>query len=148
MKGLSMTQPWATLVARRAKRIETRSWGTTYRGLIAIHASKAFPRDCQTLCYEDPFYAVLGTGPGLLPRGAIIAVARLVNCVPTERILLDPLVPAHAVEREFGDYSVGRWAWVIQGVRQLPEPVTCKGALGLWTVPADVERHLTEVVRL
>jgi hypothetical protein len=38
MKGLTLTQPWATLVAIGAKRIETRSWPTRYRGLLAIHA--------------------------------------------------------------------------------------------------------------
>ena len=32
VKALSLTQPWATLVAMGAKRIETRSWATSYRG--------------------------------------------------------------------------------------------------------------------
>lgn len=40
MKGLSLTQPWATLVAIGAKRIETRIWATSYRGPLAIHAAK------------------------------------------------------------------------------------------------------------
>lgn len=39
MRGLSLTEPWATLVAIGAKKIETRSWGTDYRGPIVIHAS-------------------------------------------------------------------------------------------------------------
>lgn len=34
MRGLSLTQPWATLVAIGAKKIETRSWTTTYRGAL------------------------------------------------------------------------------------------------------------------
>ena len=42
MKALTLTQPWATLIAVGAKRIETRSWGTSYRGRIAIHAAKGF----------------------------------------------------------------------------------------------------------
>lgn len=37
MKALTLTQPWAFLVARELKRIETRSWGTG--GIAgAIHA--------------------------------------------------------------------------------------------------------------
>ena len=32
VKALTLTQPWATLVAIGAKRIETRSWSTRYRG--------------------------------------------------------------------------------------------------------------------
>src|ERR1051325_5993743 len=40
MKALTLTQPWATLIAIGAKRIETRSWSTDYHGQIAIHAAK------------------------------------------------------------------------------------------------------------
>ena len=65
---LSLIQPWATLVAIGAKKVETRSWKTPYRGWLAIHASKAFPKDAQL---ERPD----GRGPvghrrGLRPHGA------------------------------------------------------------------------------
>ena len=43
MKALSLTQPWATLVVIGAKRIETRSWHTSYVGPLLIHAAKAIP---------------------------------------------------------------------------------------------------------
>ena len=45
MKALTLTQPWASLVACGAKTIETRSWRTPYRGPVAIHAAKGFPAD-------------------------------------------------------------------------------------------------------
>jgi activating signal cointegrator 1 len=142
MKALSLTQPWATLIALRAKRIETRSWSTPYRGLLAIHAAKGFPRDCQALCYDEPFADALKCEPSNLPRGAIIAVARLVGCTSTERLLLDTNDPAQAAERAFGDYTAGRWAWIIQGVRPLASPIECKGALGLWTTDEAVDAEI------
>ena len=40
MKALSLHQPWAWLVATGQKHYETRSWGTPYRGPLAIHAGK------------------------------------------------------------------------------------------------------------
>ncbi len=40
MRTLTLTQPWATLVALGAKTIETRSWQTSYRGPLAIHAGQ------------------------------------------------------------------------------------------------------------
>lgn len=43
IRGLTLTQPWATLVALGEKHYETRSWDTGYRGLVAIHAAKKFP---------------------------------------------------------------------------------------------------------
>jgi hypothetical protein len=44
MKVLTFTQPWATLVAIGAKRIETRSWYTNYRGPLAFTRRRRFPR--------------------------------------------------------------------------------------------------------
>ena len=39
MKVLSLTEPYATLIKEKTKRIETRSWKTSYRGELYIHAS-------------------------------------------------------------------------------------------------------------
>lgn len=40
MKAITILQPWANLIACGAKKIETRSWATQYKGQIAIHAAK------------------------------------------------------------------------------------------------------------
>ena len=53
MKALTLTQPWATLVAIGAKRIETRSWRTSYRGPLAIHAAKGFPKWAREFAQDD-----------------------------------------------------------------------------------------------
>ena len=39
MKVLSLTEPYATLIKTGVKKIETRSWKTSYRGKLYIHAS-------------------------------------------------------------------------------------------------------------
>jgi hypothetical protein len=150
MKALSLTQPWATLVAIGAKRIETRSWRPHYRGPIAIHASKAFPRECQNLCSTHPFLDVL-IAAGLngswdLPLGAIIATARLHATLQTREIRCYRSTTARLLPHElaFGDYSDGRYGFVMADVRPLKHPVPCKGALGFWDVPADVEHLLLE----
>src|ERR1700722_19135273 len=59
MKALTLTQPWATLVSIGAKRVETRSFRVSYRGSLAIHAAKGFPKWAQETCYEQPFLRVL-----------------------------------------------------------------------------------------
>ncbi len=38
MNAITIIEPWASLIADRKKHIETRPWGTAYRGPIAIHA--------------------------------------------------------------------------------------------------------------
>ncbi len=68
-----------------------------------------------------------------LPLGAVIAVALLVD--------VQRITRAHAPaepERSFGDYTPGRFAWLLDHVRRLPEPVAAKGALGLWEWVAGV----------
>ena len=151
IRGLSLTQPWAQLVALGQKQYETRSWKTNYRGLLAIHASKSFPRWARVLCEEDPmFVSVLGTywvafdelgrigAPKPLPLGAIVGTAELVNCGPTdgkEQWLLRK-------ERAFGDWSSGRYAWKLKNPRVLSEPIPRKGSLGLWKLPPEIEERL------
>lgn len=139
MKTLSLTQPWATLVAIGAKHFETRSWSTSYRGPIAIHASKRFPRDAIAICFEQPFGKVLHASgivtPSELPLGAVIAIAELVDIQPTARIL----GILSDQEDAFGDYSPGRYAWHLTNVRKLPEPVPARGSLGLWDWAMPVE---------
>ena len=128
MKALSLTQPWATLVATGAKRIETRSWSTKYTGRIAIHASKGFPRWAKETCFEEPFISLLGPHRELLPRGAVIATATLMGCRRTEDV-------AHQLDKQelaLGDYSEGRFAWFLGDVEPIVIPIPARGALGLW----------------
>ena len=40
IKVLSIIEPWATLIKENKKYIETRTWKTSYRGELYIHASK------------------------------------------------------------------------------------------------------------
>ncbi len=132
MKALTLTQPWASLVAIGAKRIETRSWSTSYRGPLAIHAAKGFPRDAQELSRCIRLSVLFGPHYEY-PRGAVIATCRLVACVRTEELLSRPAYAADMTEQEemFGNYDPGRWGWMLADIKGVaPEPA--KGALGLW----------------
>jgi hypothetical protein len=148
MKAITLTQPWATLVAIGAKRIETRSWRTDYRGPLAIHAAKGFPLAARGLRHDGPFYQALwdaGIKPDMpLPIGAIVATCELVSVVTTQLVKtpggMGWSAPDGRIydftltdeERAFGDYSNGRYAWLLADVRPLAEPILVKGALGLW----------------
>lgn len=123
MRALSVVQPWASLLAEGLKEFETRSWGTSYHGEIAIHASKTAP----------PKDVHVGSSIAQ-PRGVIIAVATLYRCYLTQNV-----EGISDFEREWGDWTPGRWAWALQDVRKLTKPVPANGALGLWDVPSDVE---------
>ncbi len=147
VKSISLTQPWASLVAIGAKSIETRSWRVSYTGPLAIHAAKGFPADARDFTYTKLVRDCLLASPlnlkversrysggGIerldtqLPRGAVIATCKLVGCVPTE--VLDPGDTVFSVsipklsdqELQFGDFSKGRWGWLLEDVKMLPKP--------------------------
>ena len=133
MKVLSLTQPWASLVALGEKKFETRSWKTPYIGPLAIHASLGYPRWAKLLCEEEPFLSSLRANGEYLPSaclGVILCETSVLYCVPTET------VRNKLTEKEltFGDYSDGRWAWALgpitmrYGMAEYP----VKGHLGLW----------------
>lgn len=150
MKTLTIWQPWASLIARGGKRWETRSLGTSYRGLLAIHAAKRWRSEQRNLCTQSPFMDGLGlnrtealriaVGKEDLPLGVIVAVGKLVDCRPTESLeVLDE-------EAAFGDFRPGRNAWLIEDVQRLDEPVSCRGHQGIWDVPREIMSQLIEGV--
>lgn len=169
MKAISLTQPYATLVAIGAKKIETRSWSTSFRGPLAIHAAKGLgpvggEEGLLDLIVTEPFKSALGDlirvgelakgsrwakphwiTAERLPRGAIVAVCELVECVPSEKIMQafgaygpEDDSGGHIVwtlsdqEIAFGNYAPGRYAWLLADIRALPEPIPARGALSLW----------------
>lgn len=134
MKAISLTQPWAVLVANGEKKIDTRSWRTDYRGQLAIHASKKITDEAKNKFHNDTYFVEalkrLGiTNYGMLVTGAILAKVRLVDVIRTDDIV------KNLSEKEivFGDYSVGRWAWIFEDLVQFPSAIEAKGSLGLWS---------------
>jgi len=130
MKALTISQPFAFLIASGVKYIENRRWSTNYRGALAIHAGKG----TQYLNKDElKEYAT----------GAVVAVAKLAACVTLK------VIQAKANSREQGDcipgskitwkeasihpHAEGPWCWILEDVREI-EHVKMNGAQGLWEV--------------
>lgn len=133
MTAITLHQPWATLVAIGAKRYETRSWYTKYRGPLAIHSSLEFPQSARALCRCEPFCEALA-GSVDLPLGCIVAIAELVEIASTteDGLLVGVMPEWPAQETAFGDFSPGRYAWLLKNVRALQTPIPARGARSLW----------------
>jgi len=159
MKAISLWQPWALLWALQIKKYETRSWATNYRGPIAIHAAIKNP---ETIFIEPNTIWEMRKALNVdsfkeLPFGSIIATADLVDClyivnhpgvnvdiakhiqIGAESMINDKHHPEFGkyivpTEQEilFGDWTPGRYAWEVENVQMLPEPVPAKGKQKLW----------------
>jgi hypothetical protein len=132
MKCLSLIQPWASLVMAGAKRFETRSWATPYRGPLAVHASSRFPQAARELCRKEPFRTALARAgiehASRLPLGKLLGVVELVAVHKVEDLTAEQLTYE---EKCFGDYRVGRRAWEFCRPSSLAVPVVLKGQLGI-----------------
>lgn len=158
---LTLWQPWAFLLVRGFKTIETRSWATSYRGSpLLVHAAKGFgpggKRGLQRLCDRPEFANVLWYGgvrkgeppndswADVLPRGAIIGSVNLIDCVPSGNVGQSGAPTATwrrgehwwlltDQEREFGNFSEDRHLWLCAEPRAFTTPIPARGARRLWT---------------
>jgi len=108
MKALTICQPYASLILRGDKRVENRTWPTSYRGPMYIHAGKSrewFDEDADLI---DEF----GCMP---PFGAVIGIADLIDCIREDEIAMGdfdqkyPWIRAH-------EHVSGPWCWVLDNV--------------------------------
>lgn len=147
MKGLTLTQPYATEMTLQAeqaapnKTIETRGFRTKYRGLLAIHAAIGFDNEHRRLAETE---RALGRIPARLPRGAIVCVVDLKNIVETREAVLH----ISALEKYLGNYAPGRWAWMTKHVYTFKEPIWCPGWQGLRDLPDAVEEQVVAAMEL
>lgn len=160
MKVFSLLQPWATLWVSGAKLLETRAFGTSYCGVVAVHASLGLPEENRRLCYESPFVEALAelgySCASELPRGKLLGTVVVTGCL---RMVDEPVTGAPALERyisllddprltererAFGNYMAGRWAWVTAPAPRvvLGEPIAFKGSLGLRELPWDIAERV------
>lgn len=160
MKALSIMQPWASLIvggplAPGPKRTENRGRVVAVAAIkfvghrIAIHASKRLD--------EHGIHALRAGRFGLrpeevphdpiaaFPRGAVIGVATL------ERVFR-PGEPLTEDEARFyvgnEPRSDGDTFGLSFGDRRWFKPIECKGALGFWQLPTEVERQVEEQLRI
>lgn len=145
MKAISLWQPWASLIATGAKRYETRSWATKFRGPLLICAAKkgltenALRDMLQRTEFREALASAIGYQPKTvwpplqpkhLPFGKAVAIVDLVDCIRTEELTEEQI----GADKPFGDFSPGRFAWKLENVRAFKEPFQVSGAQCLFEV--------------
>ena len=165
LSALTLPQPWASFIALGHKTTVTRirpAPNTLIGSRIAIHAGRRRPRRSE---WNDQ---VAETAGGVdLPLGVVVATARVDGCV---RVLSngfarmsEPADPGRVwvVDRSgqehreayqmdsdpYGDYSEGRWIWLLSRVKAVEPPIEARGRQGVWTLPPQVRARLKRSAR-
>lgn len=135
MKALTIKQPWAYAILAGYKNIENRSWPTRYRGPLAIHAAAADAAEGHRDERVIRMLSVLHEPDEDVPydRGAVIAVADLVDCHPAKGGCCAPWGDDYPSPKPI-------YHWQLARVSPLVEPLVVKGRQQLWNV--DLPRHL------
>ena len=128
MKVLTIREPWASLIGVGIKKIETRSWYTSYRGELFIHAGK-YPvsQNDETVKKYSKF--LLGKE---YMYGKIFLKCNLVDCIEITNEYANRIKNEDRLNYEAGDYEEGRFAWVLKDVEYI-EPINAIGHLSIWT---------------
>ena len=130
MKTLSIRQPWASLIIKGFKDVENRSWRTSIRGEIAVHASASKTEDdwddaiitvavIRAIALSEAKEWLIKTIGEFdkLPRGVILGTVEITDC-KRERTS-----PWHFDEN---------WGFYLQNPKELKKPIPAKGKLGFW----------------
>lgn len=128
MKALSIRQPYAWLIVSGHKDIENRTWPTSFRGQVLIHAGVIYPqRDYAD--DADAFARRFGAYPVRAEMiGGIVGVATIVDCVNVSK----------------SEWFHGPYGFVLREARPLPL-IPCKGALSFFDPKLDfADRHFLQ----
>ena len=123
MKTITIDPVWAWAIRRGIKTVENRTWYIKHRGDLAIHAGQGTPqRDRESRAILE------GLGhevPVSLPRGAVVAVVTLFDCLSVEE--------AQRIYPPLADdpFCSGPECWLLKNIRPI-NPIPCPGKQGLW----------------
>lgn len=132
MRALSVIQPWAECIIFHGKNIENRSWSTTKRGYVAIHASAKI--DAKRYELVASMYK-LKLDPAESSFGAILGFAKIVDVVDKKML-----------NRKTKKWFMGEFGFVLEDIIILKEPVPAKGSLGFWRIsPAVLKKCLKQM---
>lgn len=118
MKAITICQPYAELILLGEKRVENRTWPTSHRGWIGIHAgkSKAWLKTYSPL-------------PGLIDFGALVGYAKLAECLSIRALQRVP-----RTLNKFSPHAIGPYCWILKDVRRFVNPIAFRGSQGLFEI--------------
>ena len=133
VRALSVRQPWAALILDGRKPVENRTWPTSYRGPLAVHAGHTVDRYAG-LVLRDHF------GIRQVPRADARGFLGVVDLVDVHHS-----GTCHGRCSEWAE--PGCWHWSLTRPRRLTRPIPGSGRLGLFTPGPEVAEQLHRIAQ-
>lgn len=148
MKALTLRHPWPFCICRWNKRIENRTWRPPQSLIgqrIAIHGGKVPPQSqhYQIRNIIHDLYCEHGLPAGMtdIKLDDVFACTGIVATAVIDRVIAFGDDDICEQDPWFEKYP-GNYGWILTDVIVLPEPIPCRGAQGLWTVPDEIVERL------
>ena len=146
MRALTLHQPMASLIG--IKDVENRKWKPPDHILgkrIAIHAGKTWneehyrwavdlAREVDTRKILDAMRIATTT------KGCIVSTALVIGWYDNRNNEASNQFHRKLIQRS--PWFNGPVGWLMGDVRKTKKPIPCKGMMGLWTIPSDIEQLL------
>lgn len=129
MKAISLWPPYGSLIVAGVKKIETRSWPTSHRGVIAIHHTVKWMPETDALMASSKAFALTVEKLGGVQVGCIVGTIEIVGC---EIMTPENIGSTSIRESILGWYEPGRWMWKLANPVKFDEPIPAKGKQGIW----------------
>ena len=120
MKVLTLKQPWATLISEGLKEYEFRSWKTSYRGKLLIHAGVSIDKE-EIKKYNYDY-----------PKSRIVALVELIDCIKIDDKFNKMIKDKNSIV--YGSKDRDGYAWKIKLIKKIDDNKEIKGKLGLWNI--------------
>ena len=128
--ALSIRQPWAELILSGRKTIEIRTWSTSYRGPLWLHAGRKEDPELQRYFkLRNLFHG------GFVGQAVISSVLRL------DKDRWERWRYLHLSE---GPMPPEVYGWVLRDPNRFARPLPAPGSLGLFIPPPESQRALRE----
>jgi hypothetical protein len=116
IKALSIKQPYPHHIFHDGKNVENRDWPTKGRGWFIVHAGVS-----KSECAPSEYH---------LPRGGIVGMARIVDCV----------------EQMDSQWFFGRYGFVLEDAFPV-DLIPCRGQLGFFNPPPEAMAALAAALK-
>ena len=134
MLALSIRQPYSWLIIQGLKDIENRDWPTRVRGRIYIHAGKRWDSVTQI-----EIRAMMHEAGRSYAEEQWFSKWVGENCWGWHSAIVGEVDIADCVTESESPWFCGEYGFVLANPLAYPAPVPCKGQLGFFPVPPEVE---------